>query len=72
MGVHIPMLLLVRLLVFVVLGEPGELKRLIHQTGGNGGVRGPRRSTDAHLLTPTQDCMKKAKRQVRNRGPCEW
>lgn len=34
MGVQGPMLLLLLLVVCVMLGEPGELRRFIHQTGG--------------------------------------
>lgn len=71
MGVQGPMLLLL-LLVCVVLGKSGELRRFIHQTGGNGGVWETRRPSEAHLLTSTQDRVKKARRwQVRNYGPCE-
>lgn len=64
MGVQSPVLLLLLLLVVVVLGKPGELR-------GWWGVRGTRRSAEAHLLTSTQDRKKKAWRQVRSRARCE-
>lgn len=72
MGVQGPMLLLLLLLVCVVLGKSGELRRFIHQTGGYGAEWETRRPTEAHLLTSTQDRVKKARRrQVGNCGPCE-
>lgn len=49
MVVQGPMLLL---LAWVILGEPGELRRFIHQTRGDGGVWGIRRPNEAHFSPP--------------------
>lgn len=65
------LLLLLLLLLCPMLEKPGELRSRIRQNGGDGGVRGTRRPAEAHLLTPTQDRVRTARRQVRSHGPCE-
>lgn len=52
MGVQGPVLLLLLLLVCVMLGKPGELRRFIHQTGGHEGVWETRRPTRLTFLPP--------------------
>lgn len=49
MGVQGGLPLVVVLLVCVVLGKPGELRRCIHLDWGGWGAR---RSTEAYLLAP--------------------
>lgn len=71
MGVQGPMLLRLLLLVCVMLGEPGELRRFIHQTGGDGRLWETWKPIEARFLTSTQDRVKKTRQMVRNRGPCK-